>query len=104
MDQQNQTSHQKHTPCDAEKTLASVKQTVEKISDALLGNEFNQNVGLVKKVEQNTSDIESLFECKTEKIDFDIVKKKVDNINLRIAFFTGIGIAIIWILENYILK
>jgi len=96
----NQPKGAKHIPCYAEETLDRVEKQLTRITEALIGNEFSENKGLVSKVEQNTRDIAS----KVEQSDFDVVKKKVDSINLRIAYFMGGGIAVVWILENYIIK
>lgn len=95
-----QTKRAKHIPCYAEETLDRVEKQLSRLTEALLGNEFNENKGLVSKVEQNTRDIAG----KVAQTDFDVVKKKVDSINLRIAYFMGGGIVVVWILENYILK
>ena len=98
--EQTQPKEAKHNPCYAEEALDRVEKQLTRITEALIGNEFSENKGLVSKVEQNTRDIAG----KVAQTDFDVVKKKVDSINLRMAYFIGGGIAVVWVLENYILK
>lgn len=87
---------EKHIPCYAEETLDRVEKQISRLTEALLGNEFNENKGLVSKVEQNTRDIAG----KVAQTDFDIVKAKVDRINHKIAYAIGGGAVLIWILER----
>lgn len=61
--------------------LSKLQRDVEQIKDALLGTEYTDKLGLVKRM--------------------SVMESKVSKIEIKIATYVGIGLGAIWLVDHF---
>lgn len=79
--------------CTAQEQLLNMAMDIQLIKTALLGNEFNQNKGLIHKIDrvenrQRDLELQVTTKLRTQEQDLEKMRQKW---NYRIGFAAGIG-------------